>query len=68
MKTLSIKLLFRPVVGLINIPWLLDLKTKHKEQKEPDYLKNKLFLKSSKYFWNASKIGLEKKQSSGDVL
>ena len=35
-------------------------KTRHEQQNEPDYLKNKPFSKSSNYFWNACKL-LEKK-------
>ena len=55
MNTLSIYSLFLPVVGLINMLWLHGIKTRHKHQKEPDYLKNKAFSKSSNYFWNACK-------------
>ena len=61
------------------MPWLHGIKTRHEQQKEPNYLKNKPFSKSSKYFWNACKE-LSKKckkkkkdnqfseQSSGMVL
>ena len=47
--------MFPSVARLINMPWLLGIKTRHEEQKEPNYLKNKLFPKSFNYFWNACK-------------
>ena len=37
------------------MPWLNDLKTRHEQQKEPNYLKIKPFPKSPNYFWNACK-------------
>ena len=37
------------------MPWLHGIKTRHEQQKEPNYLKNKPFSKSSKCFWNACK-------------
>ena len=43
------------VARLINMPWLHGIKTRHEEQKEPNYLKNKPFPKSFNYFWNACK-------------
>ena len=59
MKNLTMKLMFCPVAGLINMPWLNGIKARHEQQKEANYLKNKPFLKSSKYFCNACKILLE---------
>ena len=46
MITLSIQSLFRPTV-LISMPWLHSMKTRHEQQKELNYLKNKSFSKSS---------------------
>ena len=53
--------------------WHHGLKTRHEQQKEPDYLKSKTFLKSSNFCWNTCKELLEKKpqfseQPSGSVL
>ena len=52
MKTLSMYNLsfpvIRPAAGLKNMPWIHRLKAKHKQQKEPAYLNNKPFSKSSK--------------------
>ena len=61
MNTLSIESLFCPVAGLINMPWLHGIKTRHEQQKEPNYLKNKPFSKSFNYFWNACKELSQKK-------
>ena len=47
--------LFRFNARLINLPWLRGMKTRHGQQKEPNYLKNKPFSKSYNYFWNAYK-------------
>ena len=44
------------------MPWPHGSKTGHEQQKEPDYLKNKPFSKSSNYFWTACKELLEKKK------
>ena len=41
--------------GLIKMTWLHSIKTRHEQQKEPNYLKNKPFSKSSNFFWNACK-------------
>ena len=51
---MSVQPLFRHA-GLINMPWLYSIKTRREQQKEPNYLKNKLFSKSSSYFWNVCK-------------
>ena len=60
---------------LINLPWLHGIKTRHEQQKEPNYLKNRPFSKSYNYFWNAYKelpIKMQKnlilEHSSGGVL
>ena len=49
------------------MPWLHGLKAAHEQQKESqesEYLKNKPFLQSSKYFWNPCKKLLEKNITS----
>ena len=43
MNILPIQSLFRPIAGLIIMPWLYGLKTRHEQQKQPNYLKNKPF-------------------------
>ena len=55
------------------MPWLNGLKTRHEQQKEPDYLKVEPFSKSPNYFWNACKEMLKCKsllqsQSFGSVF
>ena len=43
------------------MPWLHNLKARHEQQKEPDYLKNKPFSKRSNDFWNNCKKLIQKK-------
>ena len=49
------KSIIRSAARLINMSWLHYIKTRHEQQKEPNYLKNKPYSESSNYFWNAWK-------------
>ena len=54
MNTLLIKSLFVFVASLINMPWLKGTKTRHEQEKEPNYSKTNLFqmrIKNSKNMW-----------------
>ena len=45
--------LFRFNARLINLPWIHDMKARHEQQKDPNYLKNKPFSECYNYFSNA---------------